>query len=113
MGNSKERRQLRRLLLRMGHSPMTQSVAHQVSSPPPPQSKSARSNKAVLTEFWAGIGLLWKMVGVIGLFVSLLATFALQPQLSVEEKDYSLNPSDPMQTPFIVKNNGVFPLYEV
>jgi len=67
----------------------------------------------VVKRIWTGVNAAYKLVGGIGLLLTFLAIYTFQPQVSVEEKDYSLDPTNAMQTPFIVRNNGLFPIYSV
>src|ERR1051326_1371950 len=110
--NRKQRKRREKLNRAKLKSPVVNQLPESAQSPPTIFAGAAPAHRA-LKAIWTAIGLVWKVVIAVGLVLSLIGAYAFQPQLSVEEKDNSLDPADVTRTPFIVKNNGLFPVYNL
>src|SRR6266853_135179 len=81
-----------------------QAVLRQLPSAPASErrltSGTSASARLLVKKLWTGIGLVWKLAAAVGVLLALIGIYALQPQLSVEEKDYSLDPADVTRTPW-------------
>ena len=111
--NKKQRKRREKQERAIRKQAITEQPRSVTVSSPQSRSTGATSFLFVFKNLWTGIGLFWKAATGVGVLLSLVAIYAFQPLVSVEEKDYSLDSSDPMRTPFIVKNDGFFPVYRM
>ena len=95
----------------------SQQKEQQLKQPQPNQQKIPANKPLVIPQWlltvlkwlWGVIKRFWALLGIILLIVSF---YTLYPRVDVETGQ-SLDYYDPFYTPFIITNNGYFPIYDI